>query len=113
MKAAAFALCMLSVANAQVGPCPDTDPDCKKFSAPPPVPCPQSDPACKKFTEAAAVATEVVELIDGFILGALETEQVYSLDSCVADFNPLVTDMVNAVNDFEDGSYHKIADGVY
>ena len=58
-------------------------------------------------------APEVIELIDGFILGALGTEKIDSLDTCVTDFNPMVIDMVKAVNDFEDGSYHSIADGIY
>ena len=58
-------------------------------------------------------APEVIELIDGFMLGALDTEKIDSLDTCVMDMNPMVIDMVNAVNDFEDGSYHAIADGIY
>ena len=58
-------------------------------------------------------AIEVTELIDGFLIGALTVENVQDLDTCISDFNPLVTDMVTAVNDFEDGSYHKIADGIY
>ena len=51
--------------------------------------------------------------IDGFLLGALEVEKVDNLESCIKDFNPMVTDMITAVQDFEDGSYHKIADGIY
>ena len=35
------------------------------------------------------------------------------METCIKDFNPLVTDMETAVADFEDGSYTKIADGVY
>ena len=55
---------------------------------------------------------EVIELVDGVIIGALETEAVSGLDVCVTDFNPLVHDMVDAVNDFEDGSFHAIAEGI-
>ena len=60
-----------------------------------------------------ASALEVVELIDGVLIGALETEEVYSLYTCIDDVNPLVEDMVTAVNDFENPSYERIADGIY
>ena len=60
-----------------------------------------------------ASAVEITELIDGFLIGALETEQVEDLDMCIEDFNPMVIDMTKAVNDFEDGSYAKIADGIF
>ena len=58
-------------------------------------------------------AAEVVELIDGVLIGAFETEGIVNLDLCVTDFNPLVTDMSKAVADFEDGSFHAVADGIY
>ena len=64
-------------------------------------------------TQNGATAPEVIELIDGFLIGALDVEHVDGLDTCVKDFNPLVTDMITAVQDFEDGSYYKIADGIY
>ena len=60
-----------------------------------------------------ASAVHITELIDGFLIGAIETEHIENLDTCVTDFNPLVIDMDKAVKDFEDGSYSKIADGVY
>ena len=34
-------------------------------------------------------------------------------ETCMKDFNLLITDMETAVADFEDGSYTKIADSVY
>ena len=43
------------------------------------------------------MATEVIELIDGFILGALEKEQVTSLETCVADLNPMINEIVTAI----------------
>ena len=55
---------------------------------------------------------EVVELIDGVLIGALETEHVDSLETCIKDFNPLITHMTTAVRDFENGSFHKIAAGI-
>ena len=55
---------------------------------------------------------EVTELIDGFLIGALEVEHVENLDTCIKDINPLVIDMTKAVEDFEDGSFSKIADGI-
>ena len=58
-------------------------------------------------------AKEVIELIDGVIIGALETEGVVGLGTCVKDFDPLVQDMVTAVQDFEDANYANIADGIY
>ena len=91
--------------------CIDEDPACtKKFAY---GSCPDTDPDCDKLNGGDAVATEVVELIDGFLLGALETERLTSVETCVADFDPLVLDMVTAVQSFEQGGYHKIADGIY
>ena len=58
-------------------------------------------------------ALEVTELIDGFLIGALDVAGVENLDICMKEFNPLVIDMETAVNDFEDGSFHKISDGIY
>ena len=56
---------------------------------------------------------EVVELVDGFLMGVFETENVEGLETCIEDINPLVTYMDTAVADFKDPSYHKIADGIY
>ena len=82
-----------------IPPCdPDKDPDC--------------DSSDMENTN-GVTAPEVIELIDGFLIGALEVEQVDNLDTCIKDFTPFVTDMVTAVNDFEDGSYWSIADGIY
>ena len=93
---AGFALCMLAAVNAQVGPCPDGSDDCGDVK-----------------NGAWGTSKEVIELIDGVILGIFETEKVTGLDTCAADFNPLVLDMVKAVNDFEEGGYRNITDGVY
>ena len=67
------------------------------------------------YASAGALATteEVVELIDGFLVGALQTEGVTSVDTCVSDFGPAAVDMDKAVLDFEDGSYFAVADGIY
>ena len=54
----------------------------------------------------------MTELIDGIIVGGLETEHIDNLDTCIKDINPLVTLMESAVKDFEDGSFHKIAEGI-
>ena len=62
---------------------------------------------------ADSTAVEVLELIDGVLIGALDTGHVDTLDTCVTDVNPLVTDMVKAVQDFEDGSYMAVADGIF
>ena len=56
---------------------------------------------------------EIVSLIDGILIGALDTESVTGLETCIKDFNPLVVDMTKAVHDFEDGSFHAISDGIY
>ena len=56
---------------------------------------------------------EITQLVDGFLLGALQTEQVYDLDTCLKDVNPLITDMTTAIEDFKDGSYYRITDGIY
>ena len=58
-------------------------------------------------------AEEVIEIIDGVLIGILNVESIDNLDTCVKDFTPLATDMNTAVKDFEDGSFHKIADGIY
>ena len=70
-------------------------------------------PHCGSFEMNGVTALEVTELIDGFLIGALEVEKVENLNTCIKDINPLVTDMTTAVNDFEDGSFNKIADGIY
>merc|ERR1719220_2567903 len=57
-------------------------------------------------------ALEVTELIDGILVGALKIEHVDSLETCVTDINPLMTHMMAAVADFEDGSFSKIASGI-
>merc|ERR1719266_1387196 len=57
-------------------------------------------------------ALDVVELIDGVLVGALEAEHVDNLETCIKDINPLVTHITTAVQDFEDGSFHKIAAGI-
>ena len=57
-------------------------------------------------------ALNVVELIDGVLVGALQVEHVDNLETCIKDINPLVTHMTTAVEDFEDGSFHKIAAGI-
>ena len=64
------------------------------------------------FDMNGVTALEVTELIDGFLIGALSVQHVENLDTCIKDFNPLVTDMETAVQDFKDGSYAKIADGI-
>ena len=54
----------------------------------------------------------MVELIDGVLVGALEVEHVDNLETCIKDINPLVTHITTAVQDFEAGSFHKIAAGI-
>ena len=51
----------------------------------------------------------MTKLIDGIIVGGLETEHIDNLDTCIKDINPLVTIMKAAVDDFEDGGFYKIA----
>ena len=98
-----FAIGLLAAqAAAQVGPaCCHTSP----------VSCSNPDD-CKTNDFLGASALEVTELIDGFLIGALEVEHVENLDTCIKDINPLVTDMTKAVEDFKDGSFSKIADGI-
>ena len=55
---------------------------------------------------------DVFEVIEGVLVGALEVEGVTDLESCIKDVNPLVTDLEAAVQDFEYGSFHKIAAGI-
>ena len=47
------------------------------------------------------------------MIGALATEQVYDMDICVKDLNPLVTDIATAIGEMKTGSYPHIAEGVY
>ena len=67
--------------------------------------CPPHCSSNGDFEMNGASAIEITELIDGFLIGALDTEHVENLDTCITDFNPMVIDMTKAVNDFEDGSY--------
>ena len=103
-----FAAALLAAsAYAQVGPsCCHTTP----------VTCSNPDD-CKTldFLNVSGTVMEiadVVELIDGVLVGALEAEHVDKLATCIKDINPLVTDIQGAVQDFEDGSFHKIAAGI-
>ena len=103
-----FAIGLLAAhAAAQTGPvcCNAVPPNCADPSV-----CPSPDP--KDLFSVSASALEVTELIDGFLIGALEVEHVENLDTCIKDINPLVTDMTKAVEDFKDGSFSKIADGI-
>ena len=56
---------------------------------------------------------EITQLLDGFLLGALKTEEVYDMEICVKEINPLITDLTTAIADFKDGSYYRITDGIY
>ena len=56
---------------------------------------------------------EITQLLDGFLLGALKTEEVFDMEMCVKEINPLVTDLTTAIADFKDGSYYRITDGIY
>ena len=55
---------------------------------------------------------DVLEVIEGVIFGALKTEGITDIETCVKDVSPLVTDLEAAFKDFEDGSFHKIAAGI-
>ena len=55
---------------------------------------------------------DVLEVIEGVIFGALKTEGITDIETCVKDVSPLVTDLEAAFADFEDGSFHKIAAGI-
>merc|ERR1712051_806383 len=55
---------------------------------------------------------DVAKVVDGVLIGALETEHIDSLETCIKDVDPLVSHMHTAVQDFEDGSFHKIAAGI-
>ena len=74
------------------------------------------DPRCVACPDMAGIngisALDVVDLIDGVLIGALKVEHVDNLETCITDISPLVTHMTTAVEDFEDGSYHKIASGI-
>ena len=60
----------------------------------------------------AMTILDVAEVIDGVLVGALEAEHIDSLETCIKDIDPLVTHMQTAVEDFEAGSFHKIAAGI-
>ena len=55
---------------------------------------------------------DVLEVIEGVLFGALKTEGITDIETCVKDVSPLVTDLEAAFKDFEDGSFHKIAAGI-
>ena len=60
----------------------------------------------------AMTVLDVAEVIDGVLVGALEAEHIDSLETCIKDIDPLVSHMTTAVEDFEAGSFHKIAAGI-
>ena len=70
---------------------------------------------CDPIVDVNGIGTsvlDVAELIDGVLVGALATEHVDNLETCIKDIDPLVSHMTTAVQDFEDGSFHKIAAGI-
>ena len=52
-------------------------------------------------------------MIDGVVLGIFSTEQVYDMNLCIRDINPLVLDVAEAISEIKEGSYQSIADGIY
>ena len=52
-------------------------------------------------------------MIDGIVLGIFSTEQVYDMNLCIRDINPLVLDVAEAISEIKEGSYQSIADGIY
>ena len=74
------------------------------------------DPRCLGCSDGngsiAMTVLDVAEVIDGVLVGALEAEHVDNLETCIKDIDPLVTHMQTAVEDFEAGSFHKIAAGI-
>ena len=54
----------------------------------------------------------MLEVIEGVLFGALKTEGITDIETCVKDVSPLVTDLEAAFKDFEAGSFHKIAAGI-
>ena len=103
MKYFASAL-LAATAFAQVGPacCHTTPVSCSNPSE------------CKSNNVAGElkIAEHIVELIDGVLVGALEVEHVTGLETCIKDVNSLASHMTTAVEDFEAGSFHKIASGI-
>ena len=52
-------------------------------------------------------------MIDGVVLGIFSTEQVYDMNLCVRDINPLILDVAEAISEIKEGSYQSIAEGIY
>ena len=103
MKYFATAL-LAATAFAQVGPA------CCNES-----PRPSECSGCKGYEVAGNLGIsvlDVAELIDGVLVGALATEHVDNLETCIKDIDPLVSHMHTAVQDFEQGSFRKIAAGI-
>ena len=52
-------------------------------------------------------------MIDGFALGVFTVENVYDMNLCIKDINPLVLDVAQAISEIKEGSYQSISDGIY
>ena len=53
-----------------------------------------------------------LDMVDGFLIGALEMEHVYDVEVCIEDLTPLASEVETIFDDFSNGSFSKIADGL-
>ena len=56
--------------------------------------------------------TDVIDFIDGLLIGLLQKEELPEFQSCVQHLPDLAYDITNAVEDFEKGDFADIIKGV-
>jgi hypothetical protein len=53
----------------------------------------------------------MVEIVKGFLKGAIEAEGFNDIETCITDVEHVVSDAETAFSDFESKDVHKIVDG--
>ena len=54
---------------------------------------------------------KMVEIVKGFLKGAIEAEGFNDIETCITDVEHVVSDAETAFSDFESKDVHKIVDG--
>jgi len=59
------------------------------------------------------LTAEIIEIIDGIIVGVFQTEGIPTISGCIDDINSVAVFIDEAVHQFKLGGYHNVVQGVY
>ena len=63
-------------------------------------------------TSYAITAEDTIEIIAGLIDGIIQENDLAILQSCLTDVDDITNEIINAVNDFEEGTYASVILGI-